>query len=530
MSNSVLVTGILLILLAGIIAVVLAKLLLKKSIFFKIVAVITLPILNAVIVGFIVGSLGLKHVTWAAPWAVLLILVGYAVAAGIIQRPLNEILRIVELLAKGDLNLSFDKKFLKGGTETARTMRGISGLAESLKNIALFADHVGKGELNSEYTLLSENDSLGKAMLEMRQSLKNAEKEQSILAREEEHRNWATQGLAKFAEILRKDNENLETLSYNVISNMVKYLDANQGGIFVLNDAEHEDEQLLEMKACYAFDRRKFAEKQIHPGEGLVGACYVEGETIYLTEVPNQYISIGSGLGDANPRAILISPLKVNDVIYGVIELASFREFEPYQLEFVQKVSESIASTISTVKVNIRTNRLLEQTKLQAEEMANQEEELRQNMEEMQATQEEMRRREFELQETMAKMRKVQEIAEEKDHGMQQFYRMIYDSNNVVEFSSEGVITDVNPNILHMFNSKDKNEFIGKRMAAFIGEEAYKMAWANLTSGEYYEDVQNVTTAPGITKLVRQKCMPICDKQGKLTKVLLLAFHEYNEL
>jgi len=295
------------------------------------------------------------------------------------------------------LNVSFDEKSLKGNNELSLMMRKVSGLAKSFRKVAAFANHVGRGELNAEYELLGENDDLGKAMLDMRANLKDAEAEMEKSRREDERRNWATQGLAKFAEILRHDNDNMESLAYNIVSNMVKYLDANQGGIFVLSESENGGEKFLEMMACYAFDRKKFVDKQIRIGEGLVGTCYLEGEPIYITDVPDEYIAITSGLGDANPNAILISPLKVNDQIYGVMELASFREFEPYQLEFVQKVSESIASTIGSVKVNIRTGKLLEQSKIQAEEMANQEEELRQNMEEMQATQEEMRRREAEL-------------------------------------------------------------------------------------------------------------------------------------
>jgi len=112
---------------------------------------------------------------------------------------------------------------------------------------------------------LSEKDVLGNSLLEMRQSLQNAEKTQAMHAEIEKHRNWATSGLAKFAEILRKDNNNLETLSYNIISNLVKYLDASQGGIFIVNDADSAEEAFLEMKACYAFDRKKFVEKQIRP-------------------------------------------------------------------------------------------------------------------------------------------------------------------------------------------------------------------------------------------------------------------------
>jgi PAS domain S-box-containing protein len=101
---------------------------------------------------------------------------------------------------------------------------------------------------------------------------------------------------------------------------------------------------------------------------------------------------IASGLGESNPTSILIVPLKVNEQIFGIVELASFDEFPEYQRDFVAKIGESIASTISMVKVNEKTTRLLQESQIMTEQMQAQEEEMRQNMEELQATQEEMER------------------------------------------------------------------------------------------------------------------------------------------
>jgi len=281
------------------------------------------------------------------------------------------------------------------------------------------------------------------------------------------------------------------------------------------------------MKACYAYDRKKYISKKIRPGEGLVGTCYLEGEPIYMTNVPNNYITITSGLGDANPRAMLICPLKVNDRIFGVIELASFKPFEPHQLDFVQKVSESIAATISTVNVNIRTNRLLEQTKLQAEEMVNTEEELRQNMEEMQATQEESRRREIELNEILAKMQETQVASEESKRLMEQFHEGIFATNNVVEFSSLGVITNVNQNLCNLFGL-DKSVFVGNHLSKFMGSDASNQAMRHLANGKLYEDVQQINAA-NKKMTIRQRYMPICNKDGVLKSGLLLAFHDQEQ-
>jgi PAS domain S-box-containing protein len=128
----------------------------------------------------------------------------------------------------------------------------------------------------------------------------------------------------------------------------------------------------------------------------------MERRTIFLKEVPQDYVSITSGLGGANPSSLLIVPLRVNDQIEGVLEIASFKEYKDHEIGFVEQVGEIIASTISNERINYKTRKLLEESQQHAEELRAQEEEMRQNMEEMQATQEQMHRQTEE-------MRKIQE-------------------------------------------------------------------------------------------------------------------------
>ena len=454
---------------------------------------------------------------------VMIAFAGWFLIGGMLKNVIN-ITGIIRKLSLGHINDVQIESDLHED-EIGEMRKELSHLIEGLKGTATFANSIGEGNLNAEYTLLSDADVLGNSLLEMRQSIQKAGNEQTIRAKEEEQRNWGTAGLAKFAEILRRDNANLEALSFNIISNMVKYLNANQGGIFVMNDSENEEERLLELKGCYAFDRKKYEEKKIKPGEGLIGTCYLEGDAIYMTNVPEDYINITSGLGDANPKAILISPLKVNDEIYGVLELASFEKFEPFQLDFVHKVSESIAATISTVRVNIRTERLLAQTRLQTEELVNHEEELRQTMEEMQATQEETRRRESELNITLENMKKMQADKEEADFEMKQFHDGIFNTYNIVEFSADAIITDANQNLVDLFKFPSKSIFVGKHLSEFVGEEAYKKAWASITSGRVYSD--RVKVDAGGRKLdVKQTFMPVCDLHGNLLSITLFVVED----
>jgi PAS domain S-box-containing protein len=146
------------------------------------------------------------------------------------------------------------------------------------------------------------------------------------------------------------------------------------------------------MSAGYAYNRRKYLNKTIEIGEGLLGSCYYEKQPIYLKEIPEDYLEITSGLGQSNPRCLYILPLLTDNVILGMIEIASFNEFEKYQIDFVNKVSESIAATFVSVRLNMQTAKLLAESNRRTEEIAQQEEEMRQNLEEMQATQEELSR------------------------------------------------------------------------------------------------------------------------------------------
>jgi transcriptional regulator with GAF, ATPase, and Fis domain len=235
---------------------------------------------------------------------------------------------------------------------------------------------------------LNMNDELGDKLVDMRNNLKsNSENEQ--------RRIWGSTGMAQIGEILRSNYKVVGELYDRILKFVVTYSNSNQGSLFILNDDDN-NQKFLELVATYAFDRKKFLEKKVSIGEGLTGQCYLEGQTIFMTDLPTDYVKITSGLGEANPSALIIVPLKVNEKIYGILELAAFHTYAAHEIELIEKFAESVASTISTVKVNERTRILLEQTQQQAEEMRAQEEEMRQNMEELSATQEEMSRKEKE--------------------------------------------------------------------------------------------------------------------------------------
>lgn len=321
--------------------------------------------------------------------------------------PINYIKDVVVKLGRGEL--VDDNKRAFSNDEIGEMAVATENLVNGLKATTTFAENIGNGKYDSQYTPLSDHDVLGNALLNMRANL-------ARVAEEDKKRNWTTEGIAKFGEILRSNNSDVQKLCDEIIGSLVKYLKANQGALYIIDETLGDEELTMSMVSCYAWDKKKFINQKIHRGEGLAGQAWQEMDTIYITDVPQNYIRITSGLGDANPTSILIMPLKVNDQFFGVIEIASFNRMADYEIDFVRKVAESIASTVSTVKVNERTQKLLAESQQMTEEMRSQEEEMRQNMEELQATQEEMKRQEGEIiKAANDKVKAIQEEAKRKE-------------------------------------------------------------------------------------------------------------------
>lgn len=271
----------------------------------------------------------------------------------------------------------------------------IKSLIANLQKAAEFIASIAKGNYDIQWAGLNEKnkkdneENLVGELLKMR--------DQMIKVRQEDQkRMWVTEGISLFSEIVRQHQDNMELLSDTLTSQIAKYLNANQVYLYFVSDKE--DEVVLELFGCYAYDKKRYIEKTIAPGQGLVGQTYLEKSTNYLTKIPQDYVRITSGLGEATPNSLLIVPLKFNDAVEGILEIASFKPFQQHELDFLERIGEIIASAIINIRGAVKMKKMMETMQVQSEEMRAQEEEMRQNMEELQATQEEMARKAQEYQ------------------------------------------------------------------------------------------------------------------------------------
>jgi PAS domain S-box-containing protein len=214
-------------------------------------------------------------------------------------------------------------------------------------------------------------------------------------AQRESERQWIAEGTSQFISLTTGDRDNTGFYD-NILKFVITYTGANQGGLFLVNDQDKTDIH-LQLMASYAYGKKKFVEKRVNIGEGILGQCYLEKQTVRLNEVPPDYTKITSGLGEATPRFLLIIPVQYNGVVQGVIELAYFQQCAEYKTEFLEKIAESIASLTLNYRHARKAESLFEESEQKARQLQEREEELRQNLEELMSTQEEMKRNQVAL-------------------------------------------------------------------------------------------------------------------------------------
>lgn len=320
-------------------------------------------------------------------------------------------------------------------------------------------------------------------------------------------------------EIIRDHSESIEDLSFETIRGLVKYMNANQGGMFLQNEEPDEFGDIyFELTAMYAYDRKKYMTRKIKYGEGLVGICAIEKDYIYLTQLPEDYINITSGLGDSTPTGLILVPIKTEENVLGVIEIASFNIFKKHEIEFLQRVADSLAITLSTVRNNSKTEKLLIQTKEQAEELKAQEEEMRQNLEELKATQDDMSRKEIQLEEEKHKIKQ-----ENKE------FAAIFESLNnalmIGEISIRGKFMKVNREFCKTLEL-NLEEVVDQDIHMFISNDEksdFERVWQLVLNGKTRSRMGKRKTKSGKNIWLKSTYAPIFGDDDKVEKILYIA-------
>ena len=305
-------------------------------------------------------------------------------------------------------------------------------------------------------------------------------------------------------EVLRSERENMVNLSYSIIQKLVTYMNVEMGSLFVTNDSDPRN-LTLDLTASYAYDRRKYQSRSLQWGVGLPGTCAQEKKRIFLTDIPADYFEISSGTGSSRPNCLLLVPMMIDDMVYGVIEMATVRLLRPFEIDFVESLAESIASSLMAVRTNERTSELLKQSQAQAEALKSQETAMLENMKKLEEAQAESGKKETEITGIL---------------------NAINQSTLVAEMGLNGRYTSVNDRFLLLLES-DRGQVLGRLHREFAQvdpySDEYKEFWSTLKQGESISNMEMYKIASGKEVWLQQTFTPIKNNEGKVYKILNIA-------
>ncbi len=406
------------------------------------------------------------------------------------QNALFQLNLVVEKVSKGEL---IERSGIESEDEIGFIASSMDDLLKYLSESIKFSQEIVEGNFDYMYKPISDDDKLGNSLVQLQQYLKQAKIEEERREKEDYKRRRESEAVSLFSEILRQNQNNIKALASQIISNLVKFFKANQGMFFVLEEDENK-KKYLDLKATYAWNREKYFKKRIEVGDGLIGSVAEEKFTVYMTNVPEDYIEIKSGIGGANPTSILLVPIKVDEDVLGVLEIASFNEFETYEIQIIETIAEDIASTLKSVKISQQTAELLEKFQLQTEEMRIREQELKNTIDELNKNYHEKKRVSEELSKKMKEIEELNKQILSKDEQLRKeikrlekenaektkrieksMERLITLINNmhigVMYVDGEGIINDVNNAVVN-FLEYDREEIKGRLISKFIVEPA----------------------------------------------------------
>ncbi|HLK57257.1 MAG TPA: response regulator, partial [Chthonomonadaceae bacterium] len=323
-------------------------------------------------------------------------------------------------------------------------------LTTQIRAIAEVATAVTTGDLSRSITVEAAGEvaSLKDNINEMIRNLRDT-------TRINTEQDWLKTNVARFTRLLQGQRD-LLTVSRLILSELAPLV-SEQHGVFFFNENTGSSEQTLKLLASYGYQERKHLANRFAPGEGLVGQCVLEKQRILLTEVPEDYIKVSSGLGEARPRNIVVLPVLFEGEVLAVIELASFNRFSEIHLTFLEQLTESIGIVLNTLAANMRTEELLKQSQSLTQELQNQQQELQetnrrleQQAASLQASEELLKQQQEELQQTNEELEEKALLLSEQNREVERKNRQIELARQELEEKAEQL----------SLTSKYKNEFL----------------------------------------------------------------------
>lgn len=333
--------------------------------------------------------------------ATLTTIIALGIAVGLtrsLTRRITPMVRFAGQLALGEFPPPLG---LHAQDEIGQLADSLDALQSSFLSVMRQTQRISQGNYTTEITPRSENDELLLAFAHMTAALRQS-------TEKNQQENWIRTGQTELHERLRGETD-LVALAQRALTFLAEYSNAQIGALYL-----REEDGSLQLVSSYAYTRRKTLANVFRPGEGMVGQAALEKKPIVVTNVPDDYVMIASGVGESLPRSLAVIPLIDLDVVEGVLELGSFHPFTEASLTLFSHVTGMLASVLNSARSRKRIEALLKTTQTQTEELRTQQEELRATNDQLEEQTRSLQTSEARLKEQQAELQQTNEELEEK--------------------------------------------------------------------------------------------------------------------
>ncbi|MGE3853586.1 MAG: response regulator, partial [Planctomycetota bacterium] len=307
---------------------------------------------------------------------------------------------------------------------TDNVNRLAGNLTTQVRAIAEVATAVTKGDLTRAITVeasgevASLKDNINMMIANLRET-----------TRQNTEQDWLKSNLARLTRTLQGQRDPL-TVARMMLSELAPLAGAQHAVFYIIDESEHDTgrdgkdgkdgkeprdaDRMYRLLASYAFNERKTLSTRFRAGEGLIGQCALEKQRIMLSNVPQDYIRVTSGLGDATPSCIVVVPVLFEGQVRAVIEMASFTVLNSVQLALLEQVTESLGVMLNTIDATQRTESLLKQSQALTEELRTQQSELTATNQRLQTQARELKQSEDLLRAQQTELESANEQLEER--------------------------------------------------------------------------------------------------------------------
>jgi CheY-like chemotaxis protein/signal transduction histidine kinase/HAMP domain-containing protein len=306
-----------------------------------------------------------------------------------------------------------------------------NNLTVQVRAIADVATAVTKGDL-TRMIMVEAQGELAELKANINQMISNL-KETTEKNMEQD---WLKTNLAKFSRMMQGQKD-LESVSRLIMSELTPLVSASQGVFYIMDNEVNAP--VLKLIASYAYKQRKHLSNRFHLGEGIVGQSALEKKPIVLSNVPEDYIQIVSGLGEASARNILVLPVLFEGKVKAVIELGSFLPFSPIHQLFLDQLAESLGVVLNMITANMRTEELLQQSQSLTQELQSQSEELKRQQEELKRSNSELEAQAQTLKASEAMLKEQREERQQVNEELEEKAVLLAEQNRKVELKNREV-------------------------------------------------------------------------------------------